>query len=85
MELQEIGAMIRSAREELGMSQDQLAQETGIGRSRLSELENGVIQEIGIRKVLLLADRLNLEFAVRGRAQAYTLEDAQRDNQLGMR
>ena len=45
----------------------------------LSQIENGTIQEIGIRKVMRLLDYLGLELAVRPAGAPPTLEELQKE------
>ena len=47
----DIGSTLRSARQARGLTQDELVRLAGIGRTSPSQLENGSIGEIGIRKV----------------------------------
>lgn len=64
MNLQEIGNEVRRFRRARGLSQSQLAAAAGITRTTLSQLENGVIKDLGIRKILAVLDHLGLEIAV---------------------
>jgi transcriptional regulator with XRE-family HTH domain len=60
-----IGFAIRQARRAQGLTQQQLAGEAGLSRTTLSQLENGVFPDLGIRKVQTLLDRLGLTLEVR--------------------
>lgn len=60
MRLQELSGAIRAAREARGLTQAALARESGISRETLSLLENGLVRDLGIRKVLALLDHLGL-------------------------
>jgi len=42
------------------MTQAQLAQDAGLSRETLNLLENGLVRDLGLRKVLALLDRLGL-------------------------
>ena len=55
-----IGAGIRRARLQLGISQRQLAWRTGLSQSTISRLEAGKLQALGFRKLALIAGVLNL-------------------------
>lgn len=55
MRLPEIGLRIRQARAARGMTQAMLAAEAGVSRATLNELENGVLKDLGIAKVIALA------------------------------
>ncbi len=74
-DLKRIGSRIRGARKELGLTQAALAAEVGISRTTLSLLEGGVIQELGIRKVIRILDRLGLELTTRPAGAPPTLEE----------
>jgi transcriptional regulator with XRE-family HTH domain len=64
MKLEEIGHEIRRARLARGLSQAQLASAAGVTRTTLNLLENGLIKDLGIRKVEALLDELGLILAV---------------------
>ena len=71
----EIGSTLRSARQARGLTQDELARLAGVGRSSLSQLENGSIGEIGIRKVLRVCAVLGLELQAVPERALPTLDD----------
>src|SRR5437867_1792555 len=54
-----IGERVKKRRNELGWTQDQLAQKAGISKSFLSDLENGK-RSIGADNLLVIARVLNL-------------------------
>lgn len=85
MNLQEIGQKIRAARREMNKTQAELASELGMSAGKISEIESGVIEEIGARKLMRLADAVGLEFQIKPIAHGYTLEDAEHDLSMGMR
>lgn len=64
MRLQELGAEIRKARLAQGLTQAELAAGAGLSRETLNLLENGLVRELGARKVLNVLNRLGLEIAV---------------------
>jgi transcriptional regulator with XRE-family HTH domain len=74
-DLKRIGSQVREARKGLGLTQADLASELGISRTTLSLLENGMIQELGIRKVIRILDRLGLELTTRPAGAPPTLEE----------
>jgi transcriptional regulator with XRE-family HTH domain len=47
------------------LTQATLASAVGLSRITLNQLENGVVRDLGIRKVLALVDHLGLELIVR--------------------
>jgi HTH-type transcriptional regulator/antitoxin HipB len=65
MNFLETGTLVRAAREKAGLTQADLARALGMSRATISQVENGVIKELGVRKLALLLDRLGLEIVVR--------------------
>ncbi len=70
-----IGSRLRSARQARGLARDELARLAGGGGTSLSQLENGSIGEIGIRKVLRICALLGLELQVMPEGRLPTLDD----------
>jgi transcriptional regulator with XRE-family HTH domain len=52
----------------------------GMSRATISQLETGVIAELGVRKLSQVCDRLGLEVAVRRRDPHPTLLEAYAEN-----
>jgi transcriptional regulator with XRE-family HTH domain len=75
-----IGRSIREARKKQNVIQSEAAKAAGIGRSTLSQIENGIIQDIGIRKVIRVLDFLGLELTTRPRGAPPTLEELREEN-----
>ena len=73
------GESIRAARKQAKLTQGELAQRLGMSRATLSKIENGTIEELGIRKFAQLCDRLGLELSVRPR-RPLTLQEAYEQN-----
>ncbi|HEY3756779.1 MAG TPA: helix-turn-helix transcriptional regulator [Opitutaceae bacterium] len=73
------GEFIRAARKQAKLTQAELAQRLRMSRATLSRIENGTIEELGIRKFAQLCDRLGLELAVRPRRPP-TLQEAYEQN-----
>jgi transcriptional regulator with XRE-family HTH domain len=67
MNISEIGSVIRTARHQEGLTQAVLAKRLHMSRATISQLENGVIGELGVRKLALICDRVGLEVVVRVR------------------
>jgi len=57
---QRLGEVVKKGRQEMGLSQPGLAKKTGLSRSYISYLESGKYQEIGIAKLALIADALEM-------------------------
>jgi transcriptional regulator with XRE-family HTH domain len=70
MRLPEIGHEIRRARVARDLTQAALATAVGLSRITLNQLENGIVRDLGIRKVLAITDHLGLELVVRQLEQA---------------
>lgn len=75
MNFAEAGDLIRSARRKTGMTQADLAARLGMSRATISRIENGVIEELGVRKLAQLCDKLGLEITVHTRRTAPTLHE----------
>ncbi|HEY3488629.1 MAG TPA: helix-turn-helix domain-containing protein [Candidatus Deferrimicrobiaceae bacterium] len=74
-DLKRIGNQLLEARKGKGLTQATLAAEVGISRTTLSLLESGKVQELGIRKVIRILDRLGLELTTRPAGAPPTLEE----------
>jgi transcriptional regulator with XRE-family HTH domain len=74
------GVLIREARQRAGLTQAELAKSLRMSRATISQLENGVIVELGVRKLGQICDRLGLEVAVRPRQAQLTLNEAYERN-----
>jgi transcriptional regulator with XRE-family HTH domain len=74
-----IGRSIREARKRQNLTQAETAKAAGIGRSALSQIENGAIRDIGIRKVIRVLDFLGLELTTRLRGAPPTLEELRKE------
>ena len=64
MRLQEIGSAIRVARTAHGLTQAGLAESSGLSRTTLNQLENGVFPDIGVKKVQNVLDLPGLDLSV---------------------
>lgn len=77
MRLDELGFEIKTLRKEKKWSQDDLAKYSGITKRTISKIENGFIDEVGIKKVETILDLLGVEFALRPKGRPKTLEELQ--------
>lgn len=75
MNFAETGLTIQKARKQAGLTQAELARRLGMSRATISQLENGVIGDLGMRKLALIGDRLGLEVTIRPR-RPLTLHEA---------
>ncbi len=64
MTIDELGATIRNTRKGRQMTQAELSELLGMSRATLSALENGTVNELGIRKVIAICSVLGLELVV---------------------
>jgi transcriptional regulator with XRE-family HTH domain len=74
-----LGRSIRETRKRRGLTQEMVAKAVEIGRAALSQLEAGMIREIGVRKVIRVLDFLDLELTTRPRGAPPTLEELKKD------
>ncbi len=79
MTLQELGFKIKELRKEKKWSQADLQTYSGITKRTISKIENGFIEEIGIKKVETILDLLGFEFSLRGKGRPRTLEELQNE------
>lgn len=70
-----IGQQIRQARKKRKISQAELAKALGMSRTTIGQIENGTVQEIGVRKLIRILEFLGLELCVRSAGQPPTLEE----------
>lgn len=70
-----IGEQIRQARKSRKVSQAQLAKALGMSRTTIGQIENGTVQEIGVRKLIRVLEFLGLELRVRPAGKPPTLEE----------
>lgn len=62
--LEEVGQAIRRARLARGLTQAQLAQSASLTRVTLNQLENGLIRDLGVRKLTSLLAQLDLTLTI---------------------
>lgn len=79
MNMYEIGAALRAARKQRGLTQAQLANTLGMSRATISGIETGKVLEVGIRKVLAMCGSLGVELAVVPRRPYPTLQELRQE------
>lgn len=79
MKLDELGKEIKFLRKEKNWSQDDLEKYSGITKRTISKIENGFIDEVGIKKVEMILDLLDVEFSLRPKGRPKTLEELQNE------
>lgn len=70
-----IGEEIRKERKHRKISQQTLAEDLGMSRATISQIESGTVQEIGVRKLIRILDYLGLELRVRPAGAPPTLDE----------
>lgn len=75
----EIGDKIRGERKRRKITQSQLAKDLGMSRTTISQIEAGIVQDIGVRKLIRVLEYLSLELRVRPAGMPPTLDEL-RDN-----
>ena len=75
----DIGQQVRIERKRRKLSQARLAALLRMSRSTLSQIENGTIQDIGVRKLMRILDALELELKVRRAGSPPTLDELRED------
>lgn len=77
MTLNELGKEIKSLRKSKNWSQNELEKYSGITKRTISKIENGFLDEIGIKKVETILDLLGMELSLRQKRRPKTLEELQ--------
>ena len=75
MHLETIGDIIREARRSAGRTQAELAASLGMSRATITAIENGTIQEIGVRKLAALCAAVGLDIHVGPQRSRPTLHE----------
>lgn len=79
MDFVDLGEKLRAARVRAGLSQTDVARPLGMSRATISDLENGTIKELGVRKLSRLCQRLGLDLYVSEHRRP-TLQEAYEEN-----
>ncbi|SFN90859.1 Helix-turn-helix domain-containing protein [Formivibrio citricus] len=75
MNLYELGQALKAARINQSITQQELAERTGVSVSTISGLERGTLSEIGVVKLLQLFALVGLELQPRPAGRRRTLDD----------
>jgi len=75
--LNELGNEIKRLRKEKKWSQNDLEEYSAITKRTISKIENGFLDEVGIKKVETLLNLLGMEFSLRPKGRPKTLEELQ--------
>jgi len=71
----DIGRQIRAERKRRKLSQADLAKLLRMSRTTISQIENGTVQDIGVRKLIRILDVLELELRIRSAGAPPTLDE----------
>ena len=71
----EIGRQIQLARKSRKITQAEVGKALGMSRTTIGQIENGTIQDIGVRKLIRLLEYLGLELRVHAAGKPPTLEE----------
>lgn len=77
MTLQELGLEIKNLRKLSKYSQDEMESFSGITKRTISKIENGFVDEVGIKKVEMILNLLGYELSIRPKGRPKTLEELQ--------
>ncbi|MFA6144704.1 MAG: helix-turn-helix transcriptional regulator [Sulfurimonas sp.] len=77
MTLEELGKEIKLLRKQKKWSQSDLEAYSGITKRTLSKMENGFMDEVGIKKVETILNLLGAEFTIRPKGRPKTLDELQ--------
>lgn len=77
MTLQELGLEIKNLRKQSKYSQDEMESFSGTTKRTISKIENGFVDEVGIKKVEMILNLLGYELSIRPKGRPKTLEELQ--------
>lgn len=76
MDLTEIGQALRVARKQRGLTLQKVADDLGMSIATISRLERGNLDDIGVRRLLRVAEYVGLQLLVRPAGFGMTLDEA---------
>lgn len=79
MDLTRLGSQLKKLRKEKHWTQGDLEKYSNITKRTISKIENGFIDEVGIKKVYFILDLLGYEFSIRVKGHPKTLEELQNE------
>jgi len=71
MEFYEIGELVKTARKEKRLTQNDLAKQVGITRQTLSKLEKGLIDKVSLQLFVKILEILDMELKVEEKKPFY--------------
>jgi transcriptional regulator with XRE-family HTH domain len=75
----DIGEQILESRKMRHVSQAEVAHALGMSRINIGQIENGTVQENGMRKLIRILEFLNLELRVRSVGKPPTLDELRKE------
>ncbi|HEY4366136.1 MAG TPA: helix-turn-helix transcriptional regulator [Steroidobacteraceae bacterium] len=75
MTLAELGLLLKQARKDAKLTQEELAKPLGMSRATISALESGRCEEIGFSKLSALLELVGLEVVIAQRKSRPTIDD----------
>lgn len=77
----EIGEKIRSERKRRKITQERIAKDLSMSRTTLSQIEAGIVQDVGVRKLIRVLEYLGLELRVRQAGTPPTLDELREERE----
>ncbi len=78
----EIGEHIRQERKKCKLTQARLGELLGMSRTTIGQIENGTIQDVGVRKLIRILEVLGLELKIRFAGSPPTLDELREEDDL---
>jgi HTH-type transcriptional regulator / antitoxin HipB len=85
MDIRQIGQTLREARKSLGRTQAEVAAPLGMSRATVSAIENGTVNEIGVRRLMALCASLGLTLSVASRDQRPTFLELREEQRAALK
>jgi transcriptional regulator with XRE-family HTH domain len=79
MTLTEIGQALRAARKQRGFTLQKVADDLGMSIATISRLERGDLDDIGVRRLMRVAEYVGMQLLVRPAGFGMTLEEAMQE------
>ncbi|CAN7743994.1 helix-turn-helix transcriptional regulator [Variovorax sp. LjRoot290] len=79
MNLTEIGQALRAARKQRGLTLQKVADDLGMSIATISRLERGDLDDIGVRRLLRVAEYVGMQVLVRSAGFGMTLDEAMKE------
>lgn len=79
MNLENLGLKLKELRKEKNLTQEQLEEYSNITKKTISKMENGFLDEVGIKKVETILNLLGYEFSIRLKNHPRTLDELQEE------